>query len=182
MQLFSADATIFSKKFEFIFAPENIKKRTSKVAHNQPQTFFSQYWPGCPNQPRIDFSYYKYVPRLICLIICVVNSLGSFFLAFLLAYSLINTILHSCIVAHIASEIAFLSEINDAIRFFETQKLCNNGVGHRVWIYIYFTGNLVLQFESEPFICICCIKIPTCISFSSSNTQFYESRISISPI
>jgi hypothetical protein len=137
LQLFSADATIFSKKFEFIFAPENIKKRTSKVAHNQPQTFFSQYWPGCPNQPRIDFSYYKYVPRLICLIICVVNSLGSFFLAFLLAYSLINTILHSCIVAHIASEIAFLSEINDAIRFFETQKLCNNGVGHRVWIYIY---------------------------------------------
>ena len=32
--------------------------------------FFSQYWPGCPNQPRIDFSYYKYVPRLICLLIC----------------------------------------------------------------------------------------------------------------
>ena len=25
---------------------------------------------GCPNQPRIDFSYYKYVPRLICLLIC----------------------------------------------------------------------------------------------------------------
>ena len=31
----------------------------SKVAHNWPQAFFSQVWPGCPNQPRIDFSYHK---------------------------------------------------------------------------------------------------------------------------
>ena len=54
MQLFSADTTIF-----FL-----------KIAHNRPQTFFSQVQPGCPNQPRIDFSYYKYVPRLICLLIC----------------------------------------------------------------------------------------------------------------
>ena len=82
------------------------------------------------------------------------------FLAFLLAYSLINTILHSCIVAHTASTIAFLSEINDAIRFFLKRKsfaimvlVIESG-----FIFI-FTGNLVLQFESEPFICICCIKI-----------------------
>ena len=46
-----------------------MKKPPSKVAHNRPLIFF-QYWPGCPNQPRIDFSYYKYVPRLICLLIC----------------------------------------------------------------------------------------------------------------
>ena len=34
-----------------------------------PKLFFTVL-PGCPNQPRIDFSYYKYVPRLICLLIC----------------------------------------------------------------------------------------------------------------
>ena len=30
----------------------------------------SVYWPGCPNQARIDFSYYEYIIRLICLLIC----------------------------------------------------------------------------------------------------------------
>ena len=43
MQLFSADTVIFSKKF-----------------------FFEKN----PNQPRIDFSCYKYVPRRICSLIC----------------------------------------------------------------------------------------------------------------
>ena len=33
------------------------------------QTFFSQSNP----QPRIDFSYYKYVPRRICFLICACN-------------------------------------------------------------------------------------------------------------
>jgi hypothetical protein len=51
-----------------MFAHENMKKPPSKVAHNRPQFFF-QYWPGCPNQPRIGFLYYNYVPRLICLLI-----------------------------------------------------------------------------------------------------------------
>ena len=46
-----------------------MKKLPSKVAHYRPPIFF-QYWPGCPNQPRIDFLYYKYVLRLICLLIC----------------------------------------------------------------------------------------------------------------
>ena len=41
MQLFSEDAMVFSKKNHFIFAPENIKKLPSKVAHNRPQLFFS---------------------------------------------------------------------------------------------------------------------------------------------
>ena len=41
MQLFSADATIFKKKnLTFIFAPENMKKTPSKVAHNWPRPFF----------------------------------------------------------------------------------------------------------------------------------------------
>ena len=47
MQLFSADATIFLKKSEFFFVPQNMKKPPSKVAHNQPQ-FFSvciANWP-----------------------------------------------------------------------------------------------------------------------------------------
>ena len=70
MQLFSADPTMFSKKINVFFAHENMKKLCSKVAHNRPQTFFSQVRPGCPNQPRIDFSYYKNVPRLVCLLIC----------------------------------------------------------------------------------------------------------------
>ena len=35
MQLYSADATIFSKKkIRIFFAPQNIKKLPSKVAHN----------------------------------------------------------------------------------------------------------------------------------------------------
>ena len=34
MQLFSANATIFLKKINFLFAPQNIKKPASKVAHN----------------------------------------------------------------------------------------------------------------------------------------------------
>ena len=59
--------------FQFFFAHENIRKLPSKVAHNRPQTFFFKYWLGCPNQPRIDFSCYKYVPRLICLLICGQN-------------------------------------------------------------------------------------------------------------
>ena len=44
-----------------------------------PKLFF-MYWPGCPNQPRIGFSCYKYVPRLICLLICGSNALKSFIL------------------------------------------------------------------------------------------------------
>ena len=73
----------------------------SKVAHNRPQTFFSQYWPGCPNQPRIDFSYYKYVPRLICLLICdqwgVCGSPSTDFNSLLLTLSLTLMQINECI-------------------------------------------------------------------------------------
>ena len=34
MQLFSADAIVFTKIVKLYFAPENMKKTTSKVAHN----------------------------------------------------------------------------------------------------------------------------------------------------
>ena len=50
MQFFSADPTMqcLQKNLNLFFAHENIKKRASKVAHNRPQTFFSQVQPGCP--------------------------------------------------------------------------------------------------------------------------------------
>ena len=41
MQLFSADATIFLKKFNFFVVLENMKKIPSKVAHNRLRLFFS---------------------------------------------------------------------------------------------------------------------------------------------
>ena len=57
MQLFSADAIVFSKKFVILFFdPENMKKKPSKFAHNQPQTFF-MYWPGCSNGPQTEILY-----------------------------------------------------------------------------------------------------------------------------
>ena len=39
MQLFSADTTIFKENLKLFFAPENMKKPTSKVAHNRPNFF-----------------------------------------------------------------------------------------------------------------------------------------------
>ena len=41
MQLYSADAKVFSKKLKKIFDPKNMKKSPSKVTHNWPTTFFS---------------------------------------------------------------------------------------------------------------------------------------------
>ena len=40
MQLFSAEATIVFKKYISFFAPENMKKPTSKVAYNRPKLLF----------------------------------------------------------------------------------------------------------------------------------------------
>ena len=45
MQLLSADAAMVSKNF----APENMKKPPSKVAHNRPNFFFS-----ISNRPKIS--------------------------------------------------------------------------------------------------------------------------------
>ena len=47
MQLFSADAIVFSKKkIKKNFDPENMKKLPSKVAHNRPPTFFFNTGPA----------------------------------------------------------------------------------------------------------------------------------------
>ena len=45
MQLFSADAMVFSKKKKKIFDPEKVNKRASKVAHNLPGPFYFTVQP-----------------------------------------------------------------------------------------------------------------------------------------
>ena len=40
MELFSADATIKTRKFQITFAPEIMKKPISNVTHNQPIIFW----------------------------------------------------------------------------------------------------------------------------------------------
>ena len=52
MQLSSADTIVFfKKKSKFFFAPENMKKPPSKVAHNRPPLFFSVL-ARLPKQPK----------------------------------------------------------------------------------------------------------------------------------
>ena len=61
MQLFSADTTIFLKRFFIIFfAPENMKKTSSKVAHNWPQFFF-QYCQRAQNLFKSFILFHKNV-------------------------------------------------------------------------------------------------------------------------
>ena len=70
---FSADARLFSKKNQIYFLPIKTKKnQASKVAHNQPQTFFPQHCPAAQTSPELIFHIIniKCVPRLICLLIC----------------------------------------------------------------------------------------------------------------
>jgi len=62
MHLFSADPTTFSKKLNICFAPKNMKKTSSKVAHNRPKLFFSLL-PIVPKPAQITFSVsYKCLP------------------------------------------------------------------------------------------------------------------------
>ena len=58
MHFFSADTTTFFEKMknQNKFTPENMKKLTSKAAHNRPPTFF-MYWRGCPNGPETEILY-----------------------------------------------------------------------------------------------------------------------------
>ena len=62
MQLFDADARVFSKKFKKKHRKhEKTIKTPTKVAHNRLPTFFL-YWPGCPNGPKTEIPYYKKKP------------------------------------------------------------------------------------------------------------------------
>ena len=45
MQLFSADAVVFSKKIKFFFDPEKVKKRASEVPYNRPRPFYFTVQP-----------------------------------------------------------------------------------------------------------------------------------------
>ena len=59
MQLFSADAIVFSKKInKKMFDPENMKNSPQKLLIIGPQLFF-MYWPGCPNGPETEILYHQ---------------------------------------------------------------------------------------------------------------------------
>jgi hypothetical protein len=70
MQLFSADATMFSNFFFVFFAHKKLKKPPSKVAHNRPKPFIPQPSPTHRQQPKINFSYNKNVPPSVCSLVC----------------------------------------------------------------------------------------------------------------
>ena len=61
MQLFSADATILFKNIKLFFAPENMKKTLSKVAHNRPKLFFSVL-PTGPKPAQISDIFHRNLP------------------------------------------------------------------------------------------------------------------------
>ena len=51
----------FLKKFNILYAPENMKKTASKVAHNGPKFFF-QYCQLAQNQPKPHILFHKNDP------------------------------------------------------------------------------------------------------------------------
>ena len=55
MNLLVRTLKFFQKEFKFFFAPENMKKTPSKVAHNRPTHFFSVL-PTGPKSAQITFS------------------------------------------------------------------------------------------------------------------------------
>ena len=71
MQLFSADAIVFSKKFQhFFLTPKKWKNGPQKLLIIGPDPFISQSSPDHSPQPRIDFSYYEISGPDICSLIC----------------------------------------------------------------------------------------------------------------
>ena len=60
MQLFSADGTMFLKKFKHFFAHENMKKSPQKLLIIGPNFFF-QYCQPVQNQPKSHFVFHKNV-------------------------------------------------------------------------------------------------------------------------
>ena len=69
MQLFSADAIVFSKKFsKFFFIPKKWKNGPQKLLIIG--LFFPQSSPGHSPQPKIDFSYHEILEPDIYSLIC----------------------------------------------------------------------------------------------------------------
>ena len=59
MQLFSADAIVFSKKnLKKILPRKHEKNRPQKLLIIGPQLFF-MYWPGCTNGPETEITYHQ---------------------------------------------------------------------------------------------------------------------------
>ena len=57
MQLFSADATMFSKFCLFFFDHKKLKNPPQKVAHNRPRPFFFSAAPTAQNSPELHFRF-----------------------------------------------------------------------------------------------------------------------------
>ena len=71
MQLFSADAMVFSKQFKKKFlTPKKWKNGPKKMLIINPDPFFPKSSPGHSPQPKIDFPYYEISGPDICSIIC----------------------------------------------------------------------------------------------------------------
>ena len=60
MQLFFRTIQYLKNELNHFFAPENMKKPPSKVAHNRPSIFF-QYSQPAQNQPKSHFLFHKNV-------------------------------------------------------------------------------------------------------------------------
>ena len=72
MQLFSADAMVFSKNFLKIFlTPKKGKNRPQKLLIIGPDPFFPLTSPGHSPQPKIDSPYHEISGPDICSLICV---------------------------------------------------------------------------------------------------------------
>jgi hypothetical protein len=61
MQFFSADATIFKEKLNFLFAPGTKKNELLKLLIIGPQFFF-QYCQPAKNQPKISDIFHRNLP------------------------------------------------------------------------------------------------------------------------
>ena len=68
MQLFRADAIVFSKKIKKIFDPEKVKKQASKVAHNRPR-------PTAHSPELIFHIFFDISGPHICSLICETHQL-----------------------------------------------------------------------------------------------------------
>ena len=71
MQLFSADAIVFSKKnLNLFLTPKKWKNGPQKLLIISPNTFISHFSPDHSLQLRIDFSHYEISAPDICSLFC----------------------------------------------------------------------------------------------------------------
>ena len=61
MQLFSAEAKVFSKFFKKISDPKNMKNRPPKLLIIGPQLLL-MFWFACPNGPKTEILYHPKAP------------------------------------------------------------------------------------------------------------------------